>query len=185
MKIKKVKITQHDKEIFKMDDVIVFGDKNNFVIQLGLHTNIEKCKLCFYVQGKKMGSFTKGGELNYSIKAYKIFTINKESYYDPIFEKMTPAQISKYLVDDLFALGRSSNFTQIEEYNKRKRLHLFFGSQFTNDGSEIILLYKEDEVKFIYSPPKKTTADEYIVDYEYFCKVFNKYIDYCISNKLV
>ena len=33
-----------------MDELLIFGDKNNFAIQLALHPNIEKCKLCFYVQ---------------------------------------------------------------------------------------------------------------------------------------
>lgn len=78
-----------------MNDIIIFGYKNIFSIQLGLNANKEKCKLCFYVQGKKMGSFTKGGELKYSIKAYEVFTSKKEIYYEPGFEKMTPPQINK------------------------------------------------------------------------------------------
>lgn len=168
-----------------MDDIILFGKKEEFAIQLGLHANVEKCKLCFFVQGKKMGSFTKGGELKYSVKAYDTFTANKEHYFLPAFEGMTATQIDKYLVIDLFSLGKSSKKEKVEEYERRKSLQLFFGSQFTNDGCEIILLYKNNKAIFIYKPPKKTTSDKYILDYEIFCKVFDEYIVYCIKNKLV
>lgn len=168
-----------------MENVITFGEKNNFAIQLGLHPNIEKCRLCFFVTGIKMGSFTKGGELQYSLKAYQKFISSKEMYFVPTFEKMTPIQINKYLIDDLFLLGRSSKKEKIEEYEKRKKLHLFWGTQFTNDTTEIILLYKDSEVRFIYRPPKKATARECKVGYDYFCKVFDEYIEYVNKNNLI
>lgn len=89
------------------------------------------------------------------------------------------------MVDDLFSLGRSSKKEKIEEYKKRKKLHLFWGAQFTNDGSDIILLYRKEEVKFIYKPAQKRTADKYEVSYEDFCKVFDDYIKYCDENHLL
>lgn len=168
-----------------MEDILVFGEKDNFAIQLGLHPKIEKCKLCFFVKGKKIGTFTKGGELKHSINSYLKFINNKENYFTQPFESMTPTQICKYLVDDLFILGRSSNREKIAEYERRKKMHLFWGSQFTNDGADIILLYKDSEVKFIFRPPKKVVSIEFKISYNYFCNVFNKYIEYCNKNNLV
>ena len=168
-----------------MSDTILIGDKEDFAIQLGLHANIEKCKLCFWVQGRKMGSFTKGGELKYSIKAYNQFIADKESYYLSVFDKMTPTQINHYLVNDLFSLGRSPKKEKMEEYEKRKKIHLFFGGQFTNDGCDIIVLYKDSKVIFVYRPPKKAISHTYNTSYGNFCKVFDEYIEYCNEHSLL
>jgi hypothetical protein len=161
-----------------MSDIILFGKKDDFAIQLGLNTNHEKIKLCFWVENRKMGSFTKGGELKYSIKAYKKFVENKENYYSPVFENMTPTQIRKYFIDEMFVLVKSNKKEKIEEYNKRKEFELFFGFQFTNDGCFIELLYKNNHVEFIYEPPRK------LAHYKTFCKVFDEYIIYCNENNL-
>lgn len=168
-----------------MGNIVLFGNKEEFAIQLGLHANVEKCKLCFFVQGRKMGSFTKGGELKYSIRAYNTFIANKERYFFSVFEKMTATEIVKYLVIDLFSLGKSTKKEKVEEYEKRKNLQLFFGSQFTNDGCEIILLYKNSEAIFIYNPPRKVVSYKYVIGYDILCRVFDEYISYCAKNRLI
>jgi hypothetical protein len=38
---------------------IIFGIRSNFVTQLGLNGDREKCKLSFWIQNGKMGSLTK------------------------------------------------------------------------------------------------------------------------------
>ena len=82
-----------------------------------------------------MGSFTKGGELKYSINAYKEFSSNKETYYDTAFDKLTPSKIRKYFADEMFVLMKSNKKDKQDEYGRRRKMELFFGLQFTNDGS--------------------------------------------------
>jgi hypothetical protein len=163
----------------------IFGDKTDFAIELGDTKTAGKYKLCFWVQGKKMGSFTRAGELSSSIKAYNTFKENKERFYLPVFDKMSPSQILKYLVTDLFTLGRSNKPEKKEDYERREKFFLFFGLQFANDGCSIKLLYKDKKVIFNYGPPKKTTANNYETTFDNFCKVFEEYIEYVTKNKIV
>jgi hypothetical protein len=165
-------------------DIVLFGNKDDFAIQLGLHVNPEKCKLCLRVQGKKMGSFTKGGELKYSVKAYEKFAQGQESYYDSVFDKLTPTEIRKYFVDEMFALGKSNKKEKVDEYEYRQRFLLFWGIQFSNDGSFMKMLYKDENVIVVYEPPKKN-ADKYVTSFLGFCEVFEEYIDYCRDNNLI
>jgi hypothetical protein len=163
----------------------IFGDKTDFAIELGDTKTAGKYKLCFWVQGKKMGSFTRAGELSSSIKAYNTFKENKERFYLSVFDKMSPTQIANYLVTDLFTLGRSKKTDKIEDYERRQKFYLFFGLQFANDGCDILPIYKDNNVIFIYSPPKTTNADSYETTFDNFCKVFDEYIEYVIKNKIV
>jgi len=166
------------------DAILLFGDKEIFAIQLGSLDNPEKIKLCFWVQGKKLGSFTKGGELKYSIKSYESFSMNHIMYYHPDFDDMTPTGIKKYFVDEMFTLMNSNKKEKQEEYEKRGQFLLFFGNQFTNDGSFMKVLYKENKVIFIYEPPRKE-AKKYITSFSIFCKTFEEYIKFCMENELV
>lgn len=168
-----------------MENIKFFGNKEIFGIQLGLHDNLEKCKLCFWVKGRKIGSFTKGGELKYSIKAYTKFKDSKEKYYKSIFEQMTPTDIRKYFIDDMFSLGKSNKPEKVKEYEMRANFTLFFGEQFTNDSSFTKFLYNKNEVIVIYEPPKKLIAVKYNIQYPQFASAFDEYVEYCYKNKLV
>lgn len=168
-----------------MSENKIFGNKTDFAIELGDTKTAGRYKLCFWVQGKKMGSFTKAGELSSSIKAYTIFKNNKERFYFPEFDKMSPKQILKYLVADVLILANSDKKEKKDEYERRHALYLFLGLQFSNDGSSTRLLYKNKNVIFIYSPPKTVNADKYETTFENFCKVFEEYIEYVTKNKVV
>lgn len=165
--------------------VFFFGEKDAFAIQLEVPSSPDRCKLCFWVEGKKMGSFSKGGDLKYSIKAYNYFSGNKEQFYFSEFEHMDPTQITNYLLSSLFVFGQSQKKENQEEYERRRKMILFWGPQFTNDGCSIVTLYNDNEVFFIYTPPKKVESKKYIVDYGVFSSVFKKYISFCSDHKLV
>jgi len=162
---------------------ILFGQKESFAIELGMTKNPQKNKLRFWVKDFKIGSFTKADELDDSVRAYKKFTKNKESFYLQVFDHLTPTRILIYLTD--FTLLLSERDEDLKEMEKRQELSLSFGLQFHTDTSFFFLLYKNNEVKFLYKPAKKETAKEYSVHYNAFRDVFEEYIRYCNSNNLL
>ncbi|SIN69234.1 Imm42 family immunity protein [Chitinophaga niabensis] len=168
-----------------MNDIMLFGNKGEFAIQLGLHPNKKKCKLCFWAKGKKIGTFTRGAELDDSIKVYYQFSGNREDYYLPILDGMNPSQIIEYLVLEALVLVSSSKDEDFEEYQRRAKLHLNFGSQFTNDSSDLILLNKDDNVIIIYNPEKEEHIYEFVISFNTFSQVYEEYITYCLTNGLV
>ena len=165
-----------------MSESILFGNRESFGIELGFSKTPRKYKLCLWVQKKRIGSFTKSGELKYFIKAINIFIAHKDEFYLPVFETKTPSQIVQFLVNDLFALGKSNKKENHDEYELRLKFYLFLGFQFSNDGSSIILLYRNNIVQFIYNPPKKATAEDYAILFVDFSNVYNEFINYCIAN---
>lgn len=169
----------------KSAKIILFGHKETFAIQLGLNPDIEKLKLCFWVQGQKIGSFSKGGPLKYSIKAFKLFIDNKDSFYDSRFFSMSPTEIRKFFVDEMLALLKSSKKESQIEYEYREKFHLFFGPQFSNDGCFIKVLYNSKNVIIIYEPPKKLLAVIFELNENTFHSVFQEYINYCNTNNLI
>ena len=132
-----------------------------------------------------MGSCTKGGELKYSISTFYKFTQNKSEFYIPIFDSMSPVEIRKYFIDDEYWLMMSEKEEDAVELANREKLHLFFGSQFSNDGCFIQFLYNNNLVIVIYEPPRTLNAKKYLVEYDEFCGVFDQYVSFCKNNRLV
>lgn len=157
----------------------MFGNPDEFAIELGFTKTRNKYKLRFWIGGAKIGTFTKSGELTYSVKAYHRFTNNKEFYYLPIFDNLTPTRIFFYFTD--YTLLLSEKDEDLEEAERRSEFFLFFGKQFTNDGSDLILLYKDLKVFFMYTKAKPNDERAYSseVSYSTFCHLFDEYISYC------
>ena len=166
-----------------MKETILFGNEGGFAIELGLTKTKKKFKLRFWMDGKRLGNFTKAGELKYSIKEYQKFIDNKNFYYLPIFDDLTSSQIFDYLVN--FDFIYSTKKHDIEESEERTKFYLFFGDQFANETGGFLLLYKNGKVVFIVKRPMDGPVDNYEIDVTIFCSVFDQYIEYCVVNKLV
>jgi hypothetical protein len=165
-----------------IENLLLFGKKENFAIEIGATKNVKKFKIRFWVEGKSIGSFTKSGELKHSISEYKKFVHNKESYYLSLFDHLTFARIHYYLTD--ISLLLSDNDEDLAEFEIRKKFYRFFGDQFSNDSS-IILLYKESIVIFLVTKNGSEKIEHYQVEYEKFDNVFREYIAYCELHKLI
>jgi len=166
-----------------MEEVILFGSKADFGIELGFTKIKRKFKLRFWLKSKPLGSFTKSGELRNSIRAYNKFVNNNESYYLPLFDIFSPAEIFHYLVGFYFTDDRE-NVSQ-EEIDKRMEFDLFFGEQFSNQTGGFQLLYRYPNVIFIIKRPKDGPVDNYEIEFGTFCKVFDEYIAYVTINDLI
>jgi hypothetical protein len=59
-----------------MIDTLIFGNKSIFAIELGEPNTQGKSKLGFWIENKRLGNFTKSGELKYSIKAFQQFILS-------------------------------------------------------------------------------------------------------------
>ncbi|MEO7215143.1 hypothetical protein [Mucilaginibacter sp.] len=162
---------------------ILFGDKDYFGIELGFTKTTYRYKLRFWIKGKPLGSFTKAGELNASIREYKKFAINKENYHLPVFDNFSPADIEYYLVGIFFT--DEGNNVELKEIDKRQSFYLFFGDQFSNQTGHTLLLYKYPNVIFIIKRPMDGPVDCYEIQFETFRKVFDEYIDYTLHNDLI
>ena len=106
------------------EQTVLFGDKNNFAIELAYTKNPRKFKLGFWLENKRLGNFSKSGELKYSVREYWKFVNNKEFYYLHIFDGMSPKQIFDYLLD--WDLINSTKKEDIEEAERRQKFYVFF-----------------------------------------------------------
>jgi hypothetical protein len=165
-----------------MKETILFGNKEDFAIELGFTKTKWKFKLCFWISEKRLGNFSKAGELKYSIKAYRKFIDNKDFYYLPLFDELTPSQIFDYLVN--FDLIYSTKENDIKESDKRIKFYLFFGEQFANETGGFLLLYKKGSVVFVVKRPMDGPIETYEIDFTFFCSIFDQYIEYCVRTEL-
>lgn len=154
------------------------GDQKEFAIEIGRTKDINKYKLCFWINGIRIGSFSKGGELRFAIDAFKLFWQKRYEFNLPVLQKMTPKEIDKYLVRDMFELMDSEDQKDVEEYERRKRFDLFFGPQFSNDGSSITLLYQDSKIRFVYVLLRKQKFFEHFISENTFKAVFDELIEY-------
>lgn len=170
------------KSIF-LPETFLFGQKEQFALELESMKTKHNYKLCFWVNGNRLGTFTRGGELLYAIEAYYLFTRHKEDFYLLEFSTMSPAQIDYYLREIILLVG-STKKDKIEEYKKRAKLCLSLGNQFDADG--VHLLYHNDQVSFIYHPPfkgkVKAKIERYEVVYSVFCEVYSEFINFCFGS---
>ena len=157
---------------------VILGNKQNFAIQIGYTKDPPKFKMCFWVNSKKIGTYTKGGELRFAIASFYSFWKHKETFFLPVLEKMTPQEIDKYLVRDMFELGDSDKPKDKAEYELRKSFGLFFGPQFSNDGSTITVLYQDHKVRFVYVLLRKKIFFEHHIDEDAFKQVFEELIKF-------
>ncbi|RFZ94724.1 hypothetical protein D0C36_04075 [Mucilaginibacter conchicola] len=166
-----------------MEETILFGDKEKFAIELGFAKKKSRYKLRFWTEGIAYGSFTKSSELGDSITQYQKFINEKEKYYRAVFDDFSPKEIMYFLVD-FFLLGDTDGITD-EEIEKRIELYIFFGEQFTNQTSSLLLLYKKPNVIFIIQRPNDGPVDRYNISFDTFCQVFEEYIVYAQNNNFV
>jgi hypothetical protein len=166
-----------------MKETLLFGDKKNFAIELGFTKSTKIFKLGFWINSRRLGSFTKGGELKYSIREYQNFICNKDFFYRSVFDDMTPSEIFDYLLLIFFRPAGKKLIK--DDAESRKKFHLIFGDQFTNQNGSFLLLYKDNEVIFIVKRPNDGPVDRYNVDFNVFTKVFNDYIRYVGINNLL
>jgi len=159
-----------------MNNTQLFGDKLFFAIELGAPTTQGKSKLGFWIENKRLGNFTKSGELKYSIKAFQQFINNKDFYYLTLLDNKTPVEIFEYFL--CFDLLNSRKKSDVEEVERRLKFYLFFGDQFANQTGGFILLYTSGMVIFIIKRPMNGPVDRYDVPFQFFCDTFNNYIEY-------
>jgi len=160
---------------------ILFGQKDHFAIEIKSGKG-KKYKFRFWIKSTPIGSFTKSGELKYSIKAYKDFVGNKDSYYLPIFDHLTINRIYVYLTDVTLLLNGDSE--GMAEFEKREKFYRFFGDQISNNTT-IILLYKSPNVIFLVSESGSEMAKGFEVVYDGFVKVFKQFVSYCETNEII
>ena len=166
-----------------MDGTLLFGEKENFAIELGFTNKPKKYKLGFWIKGKRLGSFTKSGELKYFSRAYYEFINRKDTQYLQIFDNFSPKEIDFYLIGFFFT-NECKRMSE-EELNKREKFHIFFGDQFANQTGNFHLLYHNNNVIFIIKRPMDGPVDRYEILFEDFCRVFDEYIEYVTANNLV
>ncbi|TFF36537.1 hypothetical protein [Mucilaginibacter psychrotolerans] len=166
-----------------MKDTLLFGDKKSFAIELGFTKSTEIFKLGFWTNGRRLGSFTKGGELKYSIRTYQEFVYDKSFFYRSVFGDMSPSEIFDYLVM-IFFRPAGKKLTKDDAEN-RKEFHLFFGDQFANQTGGFLLLYKDNKVIFIIKRPNDGPVDRFDIDFSVFISAFDEYIRFVELNNLV
>lgn len=158
-----------------MNNTIIFGEKDVFAIELGETKQVAMYKLRFWINNSAVGNFKKAGGIKQSIKEFNRFIENKERFYLDLFDDLPPLRIYYYLLDML-----SDKSGNPDESNKKKEFYLLFGEQFNTATSGIILLYKDDKVRFLL-PRKAGVIDEVEIPYEEFYKVVGEYRSYCES----
>jgi hypothetical protein len=92
------------KSVF-LPETFVFGQKEEFALELQSMKTKHSYKLCFWVNGNRLGTFTRGGDLWYAIEAYYLFTRHKEDFDLPEFSTMSPAQINYYLRETILLVS--------------------------------------------------------------------------------
>ena len=165
-----------------MNEIVLFGNKENFAIELGLSKTPQRSYLCFWTMGKRLGTFTRSGELKYSIRAYLHFLANKDDFYNAIFDAFSPSEIDHFLIGYFFTEGRGG--VSDEETEERMKLGLIFGDQFANENGSFSILYKDKKVIFIINRPMKGPVYRCDIDFKTFCYVFEEYIAYANAHNL-
>jgi hypothetical protein len=166
-----------------MNDTKLFGQKEIFAIEIGNTKTKMMFKLRFWVRNRKIGSFTKSGELSFSVQELNRFIDNKEHFYLDIFDSLDPAGIYDYITGIGLALkGKVRNNKVFEE---RKFFYLLFGMQFNTVSSGILLLYKQSEVIFLLPREGHFVIDQERIPFEDFLNVVQEYTKFYQNEILV
>jgi|GEM_PF-1078246 len=165
-----------------MEKCLLFGVKKSFAIELGYTKNSRKFYLRLWMQGSRMGAFTKAGELKFSIDTYKKILQRKEDLCFPLFDAMSAQDIFKYVLQ--IDIDEEEGMASYEAMRHLSELS-FFGPQFTNTQSFSLVLYKNNTLHFIWQNDFGAPVYEAKVPFSEFCKIFDEYITYCEGNKLL
>lgn len=163
------------------DEIIYFGKKENFSIELKNGKKPKKYFLRFWINNLPMGAFKKAGTLDFSINTYKSILQNKDSMFLPEFENKTGEEINNY------TRGNPNKKEYSQRLEKLVPLYklAFFGPQFTDTQSEYLILYRDEKLRFIWKNDFNKPLYEAFVPFEEFCKVFDEYVRYCQGHNLV
>jgi|GEM_PF-2670665 len=165
-----------------MKNIILFGSKEIFAIQIETGSKPDKNKLCYWVAGRKVGNFTRGGDIKTIRASYQKFKKQNEEFYLPELEPFRLEQLREFFAEGLFELVASASAESIEEYQRRRKIILDWGIQV--DGFNVILLSKPNDVLFFYTPPNQGSKLE-IVPNDIIRSVFDEFLRFCDDNKLV
>ena len=159
----------------------LFGRKEMFAIELEYSKNPKKFYLRFWIQNLPMGTFKKAGDLKFSVDTFKRILDKKKSMFLPVFDSMTATEIHDYT---------KINHDNEEELKRLQELVplyklAFFGKQFTDTQSEYLILYRDEELQFIWKNDFNQSLNEGKIAFSEFCRVFNQYLEYCTQKKLI
>jgi hypothetical protein len=162
------------------EEVIYFGKKEKFSIELGYAKKPNKYFLRFWIKELPMGTFKKAGTLDFSINTYKSILLKKDSMFLPEFENKTGEEINNY------TRGNPNKKEFAQRLEKLVPLYklAFFGPQFTDTQSEYLILYRDETLRFIWKNDFNQPLYESSVPFVEFCKVFDEYIKYCHDHSL-
>ena len=164
-----------------MEDRMLFGEINEFAIEVGRKKQPKKFRLRFWIEGQPMGVFVKAGDLATSVRTFEAIRRQKDFMYLPLFEGLSLAEIHAYTIIDH---SRAEELDRLEQLVPLYKLS-FFGIQFTHTTSEYLLLYKEGRLHFLWknraSEPLRTAT----IAFSVFCAVFEAYSDYCKQQGLL
>jgi hypothetical protein len=176
-----VKIIKQLKISIGMKNLTLFGNKETFAIQIETGSKPDKNKLCYWVVGRKVGNFTKGGEIETIRTSYQKFQQQNEAFYLPELEPFRLEQLREFFAEGLFELVASASMESVKEYQRRRKYLLKWGIQV--DGFDVILLSKPNCVLFFYTPGQESKLE--IVPNDIFRSVFDEFFKFCDDNKLV
>ncbi|MEP7319481.1 MAG: hypothetical protein ABI921_12095 [Panacibacter sp.] len=128
-----------------------------------------------------MGNFKTPAYLDYSFQQYQKIRLKKEKMYLSIFDKMTTEEISKYA----WYIDFNNDDDEIKyDLLKERGIYLYFGNQFSDSQSDGIVLYKQGVIFFIWCNDFGEPILHAKIDFQFFSKVFEEYIQYCKVNHL-
>src|SRR3954469_1492899 len=112
-----------------MKNLILFGNKEIFAIQIETGSKLDKNKLCYWVTGRKVGNFTKGGEIKTIRTSYQKFEQQNDEFYLPQLEPFRLEQLREFFFEGLFELAGSGSMESVEEFQRRQKVLLNWGIQ--------------------------------------------------------
>jgi hypothetical protein len=165
-----------------MSDVISFGEKETFSIEVGRTKKPAKFKLRFWVRNNAVGDFKKADDLRPSVNEFKRFIEKRDAFYLDLFDHLQAKRIYYFLLGMNYdPIDREK---EPEGFARRLEFLLHFGNQFFSATSGIILLFKGEKVIFLV-PKIGGAIDTEEIPFSYFNNVVNKYITFCDQEGLV
>ena len=128
-----------------------------------------------------MGVFKHYSYLDYSLQQYQKIIHKKEKMYLPIFDTMTIEEIHKYVW--FLDFSKDEDEAKYDELSDRG-IYIYFGDQFGFTQSDGMVLNKNEFLHFIWRNDFGEPVLDARIEFQYFSKVFEEYIQYCRMNDL-
>lgn len=162
------------------EDVIYFGDKSRFAIEIkNAKNNTDRYYFRYYFNNIRIGDFKKSGYMQSTIANFNGLINKIDNLYESKFVYMT----SKEVFDDIFLSGLDQDISVEEERLLIERMNrynfnddklgnsLTIGCYNNKKGCIVFLIYKMDGVN-------KPAFYSFVVEVDYFKKVYEELIQY-------